>query len=186
MTFGEAIATLWAKFWRFLLPWYVVPEYERGVRLWFGVCTKVLGPGFHWICPLGAHRVLTDNVVTAPGTVLPPQSLRTADGTQGVVVPLVSWRISDVRVFLLEVEGRDAVLAGCVAGELALAVSRAPDWATLTSDEFLRAWRRRSRVAARQYGIEIERVGYQSCTDAHSVRLWTGGEPPSLDTWQDS
>lgn len=162
--------------WRWLVPWVVVPHYDRGVLLRLGHMHREVGPGLHWIIPFGVDALLSTNVVTA-STTLPPQSLTTRDDVEVVLAAAVAWKVRDVARFLLEVEGSETVLRDSACGILADAV-RAAEWADVKAPGFAASCHKAIRKRAFRFGVEVEDVALHSCTRAQSIRLWTA------DTWE--
>ena len=163
-------------FGAWLLPVRVVMEYERAIVFRLGRVHRELGPGIHPIWPLGIEHLTADNVVTTT-TVLPPMSLTTADARNIVASPVLTWKIRDVRKLIVEVEGRDTVLVDSASGIIAAAVA-STEWTRIASPDFADSLLREIRKRAFRYGIEVERVGFQSLAACESLRLWTDAAAP--------
>src|SRR5258708_96995 len=96
-------------------PFVVITCYERGVILRWGIPTRDLAPGFHWMWPFGIETYTSANVV--PETmIIGPQSLTTKDDVSVVVACLVTFQIDNVRKFLLEIEGAHQVIEDSAIG----------------------------------------------------------------------
>lgn len=147
----------------------VVDPYQRGVQLRLGTFKRVLEPGFYFILPFGIDRVMTENVVTETMTTL-PQSLTTKDGQAVVVSLVVTFRISDVKVFLLEVEGRNAVIGDIAYGATAnFIMSRT--WEELASCTLDKDLSKTIRAATKRYGVEIVQVQPSDFQRCRSLRI---------------
>lgn len=157
----------YARDW--LVPFTVLEEYERGVVLRLGRFRRTLDPGFHWIIPK-VDVVHSTNVV-ANTSNLGAQSLVTKDGKSAVVSAIVTWKVSDVRKFLLEVEGAAEAVHDLAYGAIAEWVL-AHTWEELcrrdVSGRLTHLVQRRSA----EYGIEIVRVQLSDVTQCRSIRLW--------------
>ena len=57
--------------------WVVVAAYERGVVLRLGILHREIGPGLHWLIPLGFDRVWCEH--TVPRTMNRASSFRMPD-----------------------------------------------------------------------------------------------------------
>lgn len=153
----------------------VVQPYQRAVRITFGKRVAVLEPGMHWRLPFGFSRIIKENVAWTT-TDLPAQAIETKDGVPVVVSGVVTWRINDVRRYVIEVEDADSVLADASRGVIrhALCDLRHEDMkqetkeldARLTKPVRKRAWR---------WGVEVEQVSLSDLTKAETYRLLVDG-----------
>lgn len=155
--------------WESVVPMFVVDAWERGIVLRFGVHVRDVGPGLHWRIPL-VERPITHGVVTSVHS-LTPQSVTTADGHPCVLSAVVTWRVSDVRKLLLEVEDAAHALRDACTGVLTTHASAAT-WASMGSDEFLEGVRVEMRRIAFRWGIEVMRVQFADRQRCRSLRLW--------------
>ena len=97
----DKLIELLAQWWNFLMPAVIIPDYEEAVLLRAGRFKKVLKPGFHVKIPI-IDEVVSHHVVVTTLS-LSAQSLYTKDKQNVVVKGVVKYKISDVKVFLLEV-----------------------------------------------------------------------------------
>lgn len=156
--------------WHWLVPWVVIAEYERGVRLRLGRNPVELEPGLRWIWPFGIDQVWIDNVVPTTDRI-PPQSLTTRDGIAVVLGVVITWRIHDIVKFITQVEGRETVIADCTAGIVADHVARA-DWSAVLGPQFVDAVYRDVRKRGFRYGVGVESVVFSDLARCKSLRLW--------------
>lgn len=147
----------------------VVDSYAGGVILRFGKFHRLATPGFHWLWPFNIETVLTTNVV--PETInVGPQSLTTADGTSVVIATVVTFGISDVKTFLLEIEGANQVVmdsAYGVVSELVLGST----WEELMNVDLAHELSKAVRKQAKRYGVDVKAVAISDFTRSHSLRL---------------
>ena len=148
----------------------VIAPYQRGVRLRLGKFNKVLSPGLHFFFPFWIDEILTENVVTETRRIK-PQSLTTKDGKAVVLSGVVTFEIEDVRVFLLEVEGRNNVVEDASYGAISDFIMKR-DWADIVAmesigNEITKAVRRQ----AKKYGVNILNLQLADFTLCPSVRL---------------
>lgn len=155
--------------------WIVVDEYERGVVLTWGKRRKwrkpLLGPGFHFVLPLGIDRVLVDNVVPAV-LELSQQSLTTKDGEPIVLTAVVTWSIDDVEKILLAVENADSALEESSSGIIGDMVAES-SWQHIHANGFAAKVTRKISTRANAWGIHIHSVQFKDLSKSISVRLWT-------------
>lgn len=151
--------------------WVVVAAYERGVVLRLGILHREIGPGLHWLIPLGVDRVWCEH--TVPRTMnLGPQSLTTVDGASIVVSAIVTAKIVDITRATLQVESVDHAMRDACYAEVAGVIMR-QTWDKLNKiaelePELERACQKR----ATKWGIEIVRVQLSDVSRSRSLRLW--------------
>ena len=161
----ELLSTCWHR----LVPFFVVNQYQRAVVLRLGVFHRELAPGFHWIWPLFEWTL--DHDVVPRVHRLQPQSVNTRDGCACVVQLVLTWRVSDVRKLLLEVEDAEHAIQDAAQGVLAARIARA-DWSELIVPEFLDEAQKDMRKRAFRWGIEIMQVQFSDLQRCKSLRLW--------------
>lgn len=153
--------------WEDLLPFVVIPVYDKGVRLRFGLHRDTLEPGFHFKIPF-ADNVLTQMVVTA--TMETEQTLTTKDGKEAIVKSVIKYDIEDVATLLLKVnDARDAVsdmTRGIIRKEIVKA-----NWAECNSEEIEKSILTKARREAKKWGINIIDLTITDLSQSKTVRL---------------
>lgn len=162
--------------------WVVIDEYERGVvktlgkrrrkNRWYQFWMRsdvTLGPGLHFVWPLGIDEILVDNVVPCVDE-FDEQSLTTKDGKSVTLNVVVMWSISDVEKILFEVEDSDSALEESVCGTVGEAVEGAT-WTELTGGKFSAAIERKVRARVRKWGMKIHSVQFKNLTQSRAIRL---------------
>jgi len=159
----------------------IVEPYQSGVRVTLGKPGAIVNPGlrFHW--PFRIGHILVENVVLETKRV-GPQSLTTLpdeahpDGVEVVIGTVVSFKIFDVKAFLLEVEGRNQFIEDITYGTTAkFVMSRT--WKQLAEVDIAHELTKTLRADAKKYGVEVVRVQLADFTrDCKSIRLV--GPPP--------
>lgn len=148
---------------------HVLPSYQKGVLLRFGKFKRLLDPGLIFYVPFGIDAVLTENVVFE-NLHVGPQSLTTKDGIGVVTSVVVGFTVSDVKVFLLEVEGRNNVIVDSTYGAVAdFFVKRT--WEELQNIDVANELSKTVRRQAKKYGVEIVSVQLCDFTRCKSIRL---------------
>ena len=149
--------------------WTVIPAYASGVVLRFGKFNRLADPGLHWILPFYMEEVLSCNVV--PETmVVGPQSLTTKDGVSVVISTVVTFSISDVKVFLLEIEGAGQVIEDSAYGIVSRQIV-ARTWTELTQIDLPAELTKAVRRQAKRYGVDVLSVQLADFTRSRSYRL---------------
>lgn len=152
-----------------LFRFYVVVDcFQRAVILRWGQFKRELAPGLHFMWPL-AEDVYCETVV-ANTAHLRDQSLITIDSKDVSLSAVITYKIDDVRKFLLEVEGSHAAVTDIAYGALA-------EWVSQNTLDALRDpknWRKLATVirnAGKEYGINIVRVSLSDITRSRTLRL---------------
>ena len=158
-----------ARCWWWLVPFRVIADYERAVVLRLGCFRRLLSPGLHWVRPLGIDQVLIQCIAWNT-TALHDQALVTADHHQVSVSGIITWRVNNVRKFLLDVTDQDSVLADVTYGSIAVHV-RSCTWEQLTDAEYAERLSKEVRKRAFTYGIEVKQVQFANVTKSKAIRL---------------
>lgn len=145
----------------------VLMQYERGVVLRWGRFHRMAEPGVVWFWPFFIESVDKDSVVLDTMR-LEPQSLIARDGHQIVIRVMVSFRIEDIKTFLLEVEGRDEALRDMTYGAVAGYVAESENLPQDINNRLSILVRRR----AKRFGIAIEEVQVVDFALARSFRIF--------------
>ncbi len=166
----------------------IIEPYQSGIRVTLGRPGAVVGPGlrFHW--PFKVGHILVENVVLETKRV-GPQSLTTLpddqhpDGRHLVISTVVSFRIFDVKAFLLEIEGRAQFIEDISYGSMSkLVMSRT--WAQLLETDVANELSKTLRADAKKFGVEIARVQIADFTQCQSFRLV--GPPMKVENYMPS
>jgi len=149
--------------------WQVIDEFERGIVLQWGKFRREVGPGLRLVCPFGIDEVLVDNVVFKTSN-LRTQTLTLKDGKSVVISPVISYRIRDIKRFLLEVEGAEDALADSTCGTVGEMV-RHCDMRELMQDEWHEKLYQEVRKQGFRFGIEVLAVRLSDFGDMRTFRL---------------
>ena len=154
----------------------VICHYERAVVLRLGKFNREIGPGFHLLLPLYIETVMRDSVVLQTATML-PQSLATKDEKSIVISAVISYKISGIRTFLLEIEGEGQVLVDCTYGHVEGMV-RGHTWQESRTMDFAAELTKLVRRKAKRWGVDIVEVQLRDFSRSRSVRLWIDQHEP--------
>lgn len=150
---------------------FVVKQWQDGVVLRFGRYHRDAHPGFHWMLPFRMEYVCWCNVVPETASV-GPQSLTTRDEQSVIVGAVLTYGISNVKTFLLEVEGAHDVVCDSAYGVIADYVM-GRTWDELRNMNLANELTKKVRVLAKRYGVEILNVQLTDFTRSRSLRLVT-------------
>jgi regulator of protease activity HflC (stomatin/prohibitin superfamily) len=144
----------------------ILQPQQRGVRVRLGLKIKKIGPGFHLYLPFGLDTLYWENVMTETMTTN-PQSLTTSDGISVAISSVITFSIFDVKIFLLEVEGRNAVIGDTAYGVTADFI-RSKTWNELNDPKFNLSFEMTQAIRnqAEKYGVKIisvKPVDFQKC-----------------------
>jgi len=104
-----------------------------------------------------------------------PQSLTTADGIDVVVSSVITFSISDVKKFLLEIEGAEQVIEDVVLGYMNEFI-RSKTWEQLKNSDINTRLTTFAKKRAEDFGVDILRIQVTDFTQCISIRhLIPGG-----------
>jgi regulator of protease activity HflC (stomatin/prohibitin superfamily) len=166
------------EWWAYLMPAIIIPNYEEAVLLRNGKFIKVLGPGFHVKLPI-FDEVISHHVVVTTLS-LPAQSLYTKDKQNIVVKGVVKYKISDVKIFLLEVFDAQDALADMTQSIIKniIITTSIEECLDLELDNILT---KKVRVEARKWGVEIQQVTLTDIAPIRSYRIINDSVLNNLD-----
>lgn len=147
----------------------LVRQYEGGVVLRLGKFHRMAHPGFCWIWPLMIEEVITTSVVVET-MIVGPQSLKTKDGQLVVISTVITFEITDPKIFLLEIQGASRVIEDSTYGVVSEWVSL-HTWEELLDPDLGGKLSRAVRALAKKYGVNIIRVQIADFTKSRSLRL---------------
>ncbi len=164
----DKLIDLLAQWWNFLMPAVIIPDYEEAVLLRAGRFKKVLKPGFHVKLPV-IDEVVSQHVVITTLS-LSAQSLYTKDKQNVVVKAVVKYKISDVKVFLLEVFDAQDALADMTQSIIKNIIISLPLEACI-DPEIDNTLTKKVRVEAKKWGVDIQQVTLTDIAPIRSFRL---------------
>lgn len=164
----DKLLDLFLQFIDDLLPWQVIPYYDRGVRLRLGKPKGVLNFGFHWKIPF-ADQILTHMV--KPTTLnLDEQSVTTKDGMGVVLKTAIKYEIENVEKLLLETNSATDALSDMVQGIIRNKIIN-KNWSECNDATFTNEILKASKVEAKKWGISILEVTLTDLGLMRSIRI---------------
>jgi regulator of protease activity HflC (stomatin/prohibitin superfamily) len=159
------IITNW---WLQITPIIIIRDYEEAVLLRFGKFKAVLKPGLHMKIPF-FDEVIDQHVVVTTLS-LDAQSLYTLDKQNIVVKGVIKYKISDVKVFLLEIyDAQDALSDMSQSIIKNIIMSMTMD--ECTDAELDNTLTKKVRVEARKWGVEVQQVTLTDLAPIRSFRF---------------
>jgi regulator of protease activity HflC (stomatin/prohibitin superfamily) len=154
-----------------LLPSIVLVEpTERGARVTGGRRYRILGPGWYFVWPVVQYIIRMDVVTQVVD--LPPQTVRTRDGTDLVVSGCIRYRIVDIEKALFAVQDVDKAFSTLALGVI-LEYVRTRTLADCSDIAAVkRELRRGVAEAASGWGLKIEEVYLTDLGRVRSLRLF--------------
>lgn len=165
----DKLVELLKQFWRFLIFFDTMPEYEGGVVLRLGKYNRDAKPGWNWIWPFMIEKVLSTTVV-AETMVTAPQSLLTKDGKALVISTVITFTKPDPKLFLLTINGGDRVIEDAAYGVISELIMK-NSLVELGTMDVANELSIKMRRFAKRYGVEIQRVQIADFTVTRSLRL---------------
>ena len=150
------------------MPAVIIPDYEQAVLLRNGKFKKVLQPGFHVKLPIFDEVVSQHVVVTTLS--LSAQSLYTKDRQNIVVKGVIKYKISDVKVFLLEVFDAQDALSDITQSIIKNIVISLP-LEQCIDPEIDNILTKKVRVEAKKWGVDIQQVTLTDIAPIRSFRI---------------
>ena len=166
------------RFSRDVLPFVIIEEWNGAVQLRFGIFYKILKPGIHFKIPF-FDEVIDQHVVVTTLS-LDAQSLYTKDKQNIVVKGLVKYKISDVKIFLLEVyDAQDALsdMSQSIIKNIIMSMTLEE----CTDSELDNILTKKVRVEARKWGVEVQQVTLTDLAPIRSYRLINDNFTNKLD-----
>lgn len=153
--------------------WVYVDEFERGVILRLGRFHRTVEPGMRWVLPLGIERILTANSKPDP-LYLDIQSLETSDGYQCNIQVGIIWRITDIRLFLIENEQTEQMVSMLASGIVSHTV-QSSKWTQIRDPGYAASLRPLMNKKVKKRGAAIDEVVIQDFSNGTANRLWIEG-----------
>lgn len=173
----EVLGNWVQTWWEHLKPFYIIEQYNMGIQLRFGKYYKVLNPGIHFKVPF--FDTVIEHTVVPTTMRLYSQSLTTKDEKSIVVEGVIKYRISDIKVFLLEVN--DAVDAiSDMTQAIIKTVIMERTWEECKSNEIDNIITKKARTESKKWGIEIIQVTLSDMGIIRSIRLFTNANTTPL------
>jgi len=154
-----------------LIPGIVMVEpNEMAARITGGKRYKVIGPGWYLCWPL-IQKVIAMEVVTQV-VDLPPQTIRTTDGTEIVVSGALRYRIRDVEKALFAVQDVDKALATLSLGVILEYLQKCSLADCNNIDGVKAELRKQLASEASGWGIKVEQIYLTDLGRVRSLRLF--------------
>lgn len=164
----DKLIELLSEWWLQITPFVIIRDYEEAVLLRFGKFKSVLKPGMHFKLPF-FDEVIDQHVVVTTLS-LDAQSLYTKDKQNIVVKGVIKYKISDVKIFLLEVfDAQDAL--SDMSQSIIKNVIMSMTMDECTDSELDNTLTKKVRVEARKWGVEIQQVTLTDLAPIRSFRL---------------
>ena len=164
----DKLVELLTNWWLEIKPIVIIRDYEQAVLLRFGKFKGVLTPGLHFKLPF-FDEVIDQHVVVTTLS-LDAQSLYTRDKQNIVVKGVIKYKISDVKIFLLEVFDAQDALAD-MSQSIIKNVIMAMTLDECTDSELDNILTKKVRVEARKWGVDIQQVTLTDLAPIRSFRL---------------
>jgi regulator of protease activity HflC (stomatin/prohibitin superfamily) len=151
-----------------IFPVFVVAEYQEAVVLRGGKFNRVCKPGLHLKIPylddiFKQHTVLTT-------LTIPAQSLVTKDGKNVVVKSMVKYKISDIKIFALEVFDSIDAISDVTMGIVKHIVMNS-SWEDCTDVEIDNSITKKLRSEMKKFGVSVEAVTLTDIAQMRTLRL---------------
>lgn len=152
-----------------VIPVYIIKEYEQGVFFRFGRYKKDCFPGLHWKLPF-IDEIDSYPVVTTTLT-LPAQSIITSDGVAVVIKTHIKYKISNIKIYAIEVADAIDALSDMTSG-INYVVVHSRTYQETCEHDIEKIITKEAKKEAKKWGIEIEKVTISDYSKINSLRLF--------------
>ena len=159
----------------YLLPFYIVFEFQRGVKFRFGkVRSDEKMPGIHWKLPWVDH-VITETVVEQTLN-LPAQSLITKDKKSVACKGLIKFEVSDVVALTCNVLNCRDAMGDITCAEIKQLISQT-NFQDVSSNVIDRKITKKIKHIVKFYGINILKITLTDVDSIRSLRIFNEQHP---------
>ena len=152
-----------------LKPFWIMKEFNAGVRLRGGKFKEILIAGFHWKIPFW-DEVFEHSIAWA-AISLPVQSVTTKDGKSIVIKCVIKYRVVDIEHFMIEVYDATDAISDMTCGIIRRHVE-ARTWDECMSQDVDKKITTDAKREAKRWGLEIETVTITDMGIIKSIRLY--------------
>jgi len=164
----DRLIDLLMSFGEHLSPIGIINDYEEAVLLRWGKFKKVLKSGRYFKYPL-IDKVI-ENHITVTTLSLPAQSLYTQDKQNIVVKGVIKYKVSDIKIFIIEVfDATDALADMTQAIIKEVIINSTLD--QCLGNEIDNTITKKTRIEAKKWGIEVKQVTLTDIAPIKSFRL---------------
>ena len=157
--------------WEWLIPWVILDAYEAGVVLRLGKFNRVIDPGLHFMWPLGIESCKYETVVRQTA-FLDSQSLTTLDGKSAGLTGVATFKIIDIRKFLLDIDEGETDMLGMIYGIISDEVE-ATNWGKIKGRPFNKRVLKLAREICNEYcGVDLIAIRWADKATVRNIRLW--------------
>jgi regulator of protease activity HflC (stomatin/prohibitin superfamily) len=158
------LITIWDSF----VPYVIINQQNKGLRLRFGKYHEILEPGIHFKVPF-FDGVFEQHVMWTTHS-MPSQSLTTKDSKDVVVKGIIKYRIADYKTYTLEVWDATDAISDMTQG-IIFDIVKNKTWDELQHEDLKNSITKKARLEAKRWGIEIETVTLSDLAKIRSIRL---------------
>jgi len=152
-----------------IIPFVVIPAYDQGVRLRFGLNKGKLEPGFHWKIPF-ADNILSHMVKTTTIN-LSEQTVTTKDWKSVVVKGVIKYEVKDVEILLLEVNDPIDAISDMAKGIIRTAFTER-NWEDCNNGSVSTEITQKIKRESAKWGISVKEVTLTDLGEMKSFRLF--------------
>jgi regulator of protease activity HflC (stomatin/prohibitin superfamily) len=150
--------------------WAILEPYEGGIQTRLGKFVKVLEPGFYWLLPFGIDRTEREHMVPRTHS-LGDQSVTTLDNTQVGFQAVITYKVRDIKVALLEVEDSEHAIKDSCAGTIGTVLAQCTWDEIRQSTDVLEKVTAACRKRGFRFGLEITSVQFATMGLTRTLRL---------------
>jgi len=154
-----------------LIPLKILKDYQQGVLFRFGRFHKIVNPGVQFKIPFFDDIEVYPVVFTT--ITLPPQSIVTKDGINVVIRGQIKYKISNIRIFAVDVYDAIDALSDMTGGVI-YEIIRTKTWQESYTSDLSSIITKLAKVESKKWGIHVEKVTITDYSKTPSLRLFNG------------
>lgn len=152
-----------------VIPIFIIKEYQQGVFLRIGKYKKDCMPGLHWKIPffdeIDVYPVATTTLT------LPAQSIVTKDGESVVLKTTVKYKVSNIKIFGIEVGDAIDALNDMTCG-INYDTIHSRTYQETCEQDIAKIITKEAKKEAKQWGIDVFKVTISDYSKISSLRLF--------------
>lgn len=164
----DRLITLIADLWETIIPWAIIPFYERGILIRLGLYRRLITPGLVFKIPyLDTIQKMDIQLRTLE---LRPQSLTTSDDETIVVSGVLKFQIKDVKLFFVEIGDTNTLLNDVGLGAVKEILTKRT-WKEIAENGAEHDILTIMRAEVSKYGIKLHKLTFADLAKVPTYRI---------------
>jgi regulator of protease activity HflC (stomatin/prohibitin superfamily) len=165
----DKLLDLIVQFAEHLKPFFIMKEFNEGVRLRFGKFNEILKAGIHFKIPFVDE--IFEHSIAWTAISLPVQSVTTKDDKSIVIKCVIKYRVVDIQHFMIDVYDAPDAISDMTCGYVREQVEKRT-WDECKLQDIDKKITTEARREAKRWGLEIDKVTITDMGVIKSIRLY--------------